>query len=115
VLARRVGRNSGDGWSSTVGCNRIAGKPTINGTQITFGPMAATRIACFPPLDQLEHQYLCALAAVPNGRRGPIFFAGNSRVTIGEASSPQARPSAIITIAPPTIAGLRAQNAVARG
>ncbi len=54
--------------STTVGCNRIAGKPAIDGDSITFGPMAATRMACPPPLDRLESKYLAALDAVRSWR-----------------------------------------------
>ncbi len=50
-------------FASTIGCNRIAGKPTVSGVKISFGPMAATRMACPPPLDTIERQYLAALEA----------------------------------------------------
>jgi heat shock protein HslJ len=65
-------------FASTIGCNRIAGKFTIHGTQIAFGPMAATRMACIPPLDQLERQYLGALAAVRSYhlKYGALIFLG---------------------------------------
>ncbi len=52
----------------TVGCNRIAGAPTVEGDRVTFGAMAATRMACPPPLDQLEAKYLAALAAARTWR-----------------------------------------------
>ena len=54
--------------STTVGCNRIAGKPAVDGDRITFGAMAATRMACPPPLDRLESKYLAALDAVRSWR-----------------------------------------------
>jgi heat shock protein HslJ len=54
--------------SSTVGCNRIVGKPGIAGDRLRFGPMAATRMACPPPLDRLETAYLGALDAVRSWR-----------------------------------------------
>ncbi len=51
-------------FASTVGCNRIVGKPTVSGAQLRFGPMMTTRMACIPPLDQTEQNYLAALEAV---------------------------------------------------
>ncbi len=61
----------------TVGCNRIAGKPALEGETIAFGAMAATRMACPPPLDQLETRYLAALAAARLWRieNGALTFA----------------------------------------
>jgi heat shock protein HslJ len=52
---------SGDRFASTVGCNRIAGRAAVSESQLSFGPMAATRMACPPPLDAFERQYLAAL------------------------------------------------------
>jgi heat shock protein HslJ len=51
-------------YASTIGCNRIAGMPAISGTSLTFGPMMATRMACPPPLDQVERAYMEALRDV---------------------------------------------------
>jgi len=52
---------AGDRFASTVGCNRIAGRAAVSESQLSFGPMAATRMACPPPLDAIERQYLAAL------------------------------------------------------
>jgi len=54
--------------SSTVGCNRIVGKPSLEGDRQRFGPMAATRMACPPPLDQLETAYVASLDVVRSWR-----------------------------------------------
>ena len=54
--------------ATTVGCNRIVGAPAIEGNRVTFGAMAATRMACPPPLDQLETKCLAALAAARSWR-----------------------------------------------
>jgi heat shock protein HslJ len=51
-------------FASTVGCNRIAGAPAISGARLTFGQMMATRMACPPPLDQVERAYMNALDRV---------------------------------------------------
>ncbi len=55
---------AGDRFASTIGCNRISGRAALSESQLSFGPMAATRMACPPPLDALERQYLGALQAV---------------------------------------------------
>ncbi|MCI4678041.1 META domain-containing protein [Rhodoblastus acidophilus] len=49
--------------ATTVGCNRIAGKPKIDGDAIAFGAMAMTKMACPPPLDDIEAKYGTALEA----------------------------------------------------
>jgi heat shock protein HslJ len=77
-------------FASTIGCNRIAGKPTISGAQLRFGPMAATRMACIPPLDALERQYLSALEAVRGyrleaGALSLLDANGESLVTLARA------------------------------
>jgi heat shock protein HslJ len=54
--------------SSTVGCNRIVGKPSLEGDRLRFGPLAATRMACPSPLDRLETAYMAALDAVRSYR-----------------------------------------------
>ncbi len=62
-------RLSGDGkFSSTVGCNRIAGAPRIEGDRVTFGPLATTRMACPPALGAAETKYLAALNAARSFR-----------------------------------------------
>ncbi|WP_442755967.1 META domain-containing protein [Methylocystis sp. JAN1] len=66
-------------FNSTVGCNRIAGTPAFSGSGLTFGPMMATRMACPPPLDQVERIYTEALRKV----RG-YTLSGKSLVFTGE-------------------------------
>lgn len=53
------GRISGSG-----GCNRIMGKATINGSAITFGPIASTRMACVPAAMDQEQKFITALSEV---------------------------------------------------
>lgn len=43
------------------GCNRYFGGVTIDGDQITFGTLGATRVACEPPILDQEFAYLAAL------------------------------------------------------
>ncbi len=47
--------------SGLAGCNRFTGAPTIEGQAISFGPMAVTRMACLPAVDEQEHRFLEAL------------------------------------------------------
>ena len=43
-----------DNISMTIGCNRMTSIPAIEGDNIDFGPVAATRMACPDPLGALE-------------------------------------------------------------
>lgn len=72
-----------DRFASTVGCNRIAGKATFSGNTLTFGAMMSTRMACPPPLDEVERAYLAALEAVRGFR-----FEGTNLVFLGEDGAP---------------------------
>jgi len=49
---------------TSLGCNRITGKPRISGDRISFGPMRMTRMTCSPPLAAREQAYLSALSSV---------------------------------------------------
>lgn len=69
-------------FASTIGCNRIGGKPTIAGRQLRFGPMMSTRMACIPPLDQVERQYLAALEAARGYR-----LEGSKLIFVGEGGA----------------------------
>jgi heat shock protein HslJ len=48
-------------FRATVGCNQLAGGYERSGETIRFGPAAATRMACAPPLDALESRLAEAL------------------------------------------------------
>ncbi len=57
------------------GCNRISGNATVEGADIRFGPLAATRRACIPAVGEQETRFLAALAGarqwqldVPRGK-----------------------------------------------
>jgi len=60
--------NNAGRFATSIGCNRMVGTPEINGAQITFGGLAATRMACPPPLDEIERKYQQALEAVRSSR-----------------------------------------------
>ena len=55
-----------DNISMTIGCNRMTSIPAIEGDNIDFGPVAATRMACPDPLGALEQRLQEALAAASN-------------------------------------------------
>ena len=55
---------SGDGTVSGFGgCNDISGAYTVDGSKLTFGPLALTRKACADPVNTIEQAYLAALQA----------------------------------------------------
>jgi heat shock protein HslJ len=55
---------SGDGTvSGNAGCNTFSGTYTIDGSTLTFGPLATTRIACEGAAGTLEAAYVAALQA----------------------------------------------------
>lgn len=47
--------------SGSTGCNSFSGKATIDGSAITFSPLATTRRACDPPVMETETAILNAL------------------------------------------------------
>ncbi|MGD9958931.1 META domain-containing protein [Nocardioides sp.] len=54
----------GDRVSGSSACNRYMGSLTTSGTQVTFGPLGGTEMACSPAsVMQLEQDYLAALQA----------------------------------------------------
>ena len=55
-------------YSATVGCNQMAGSFALEGETLTFGEGIATRMACPPPLDQLEERLARVLAATRGWR-----------------------------------------------
>ncbi|MBM7785241.1 META domain-containing protein [Tenggerimyces flavus] len=47
--------------TGSTGCNRLNGTATISGSEITFGPIATTKMGCADPLMQVEKSVLLAL------------------------------------------------------
>jgi heat shock protein HslJ len=45
------------------GCNRYVGGYTLDGDELTIGPIATTRMACAPEAMEAENAFLAALAA----------------------------------------------------
>ncbi|WP_170758622.1 YbaY family lipoprotein [Ruegeria lacuscaerulensis] len=55
----------GGAFSGSGGCNRFSGRAEISGSRIEFPDnMAATLMACPPPLDEVERQFFKALQGV---------------------------------------------------
>jgi heat shock protein HslJ len=54
--------------SGSSGCNRFTGSYETNGDQLTFGPLATTRIGCAPDIMNQEQGFLSALAATTTYR-----------------------------------------------
>jgi heat shock protein HslJ len=60
--------DANDAVSGSSGCNNYAGQPTIDGSKISFGPLAGTRMACPEPAMSAEAAYLAALDGVTSWR-----------------------------------------------
>ena len=45
-----------DGVSGTTGCNQYSGEVTIEGNELTFGPLATTRMACLDNATAAQEQ-----------------------------------------------------------
>jgi len=50
--------------SGQAGCNSFTGGYELDGRDLAIGPLATTRMACAPPLDEVEAAYLGALEQV---------------------------------------------------
>ncbi|SFL35192.1 YbaY family lipoprotein [Shimia haliotis] len=50
--------------SGSSGCNRFNGSVTVDGSALSFGPLASTRMACPAPLDAQERAFFGALERV---------------------------------------------------
>ncbi|OUJ06801.1 YbaY family lipoprotein [Acetobacter malorum] len=53
------------------GCNRVHGKATLDGANITFGPMMTTRMACPPPAMATEQLFLKNMEATRGWHLAP--------------------------------------------
>lgn len=50
--------------SGLAGCNRFTGSYTLENDSLEVGPLATTRMACEPEIDDIERAYLVALDRV---------------------------------------------------
>jgi heat shock protein HslJ len=51
------------------GCNQYSAPYTVDGDSLDIGGLATTRMACEPPRDEVERQYIRALALVTTWAR----------------------------------------------
>lgn len=79
-LTLTQGRVSGSG-----GCNRLSGSVRISGDTLTFGPLAATRMACSPAVNAQEQTFLTVL-----GTPGLRASVQGLRLTLTVPSGPRA-------------------------
>jgi heat shock protein HslJ len=54
--------------SGSTGCNRFTASYTLDGSDLEIGKIATTNVACAPPADATERQYLAALDRVAGWR-----------------------------------------------
>lgn len=54
--------------SGSTGCNRYGGACAVDGPSLTLGPLASTLMACAPPADLIEREFVEALARVARWR-----------------------------------------------
>jgi len=72
---------SGDGTvSGNAGCNTFSGTYTVDGSNLTFGPLATTRMACEGAKGTIETAYVTALQATTAYE---ITDAGELKLTSG--------------------------------
>jgi len=72
---------SGDGTvSGNAGCNTFSGTYTVDGSNLTFGPLASTKIACEGAKGTLETAFLGAIQATTTYE---ITDAGELELTAG--------------------------------
>lgn len=74
----------GGAFGGSGGCNRFSGQAEISGDTLTFPDnMAATLMACPPPMEEVERQFFEALQQVTN-----FSIAGDSLVFLDETGAP---------------------------
>lgn len=74
--------------SGSTGCNTFNGTYTIDGSAITFGPLATTRMACAADVMAIEDAYLAALDGASSwsiGSDGQLMLDGTAAMTFGPA------------------------------
>jgi heat shock protein HslJ len=65
--------------SGSTGCNRFTGPYSVEGDTLELGAIASTRMACVPPADAVEREFLAALERVEHWRSD-----GGSLVLLGD-------------------------------
>lgn len=78
--------------SASAGCNRLAGAFEQDGSRVRIGPLASTRMACPPGLEEPERQLAASLAAVNTVARAGedaviLSGPGGARLTLRPADA----------------------------
>ena len=77
--------------NGSTGCNTFSGEVTIEGTELTFGPMATTRMACVDPgASDQEQAFLIAMESVTSytiGSEGRLVLEGDASLTFEVATA----------------------------
>ena len=79
------------GVTGSTGCNTFNGEVTIDGSELAFGPLATTRMACVDPAaTEQEQAYLVALETVTSytiDSEGRLVLEGNVPLTFEVAAA----------------------------
>lgn len=94
TVARGQLRFDGDRVAGTVGCNRFGGGWRQDGQTISFGQMMSTRMACPPPLMDIEMRVTALLQAAnavsfTDDGAAVISAPGGRRLTLRRAAAAQ--------------------------
>lgn len=78
----------GGAVSGTSGCNQYSGQVTVEGDEVSFGPLASTMMACEENLMTLEAAYQAALGDVNAGALDgeTLTLSGNGAELVYDAS-----------------------------
>ena len=68
TVARPSASFRGGTVGGSTGCNRYTAGYTVDGGSLHLGQIATTRMACVPPADAIEREYLAALGKVTGWR-----------------------------------------------
>ena len=78
------------GVTGSTGCNTFNGEVTIDGSELAFGPLATTRMACVDPAaSEQEQAFLVALEAVTSytiDSEGRLVLEGDAPLTFEVAA-----------------------------
>lgn len=83
--------------SASAGCNRLVGDFVQSGARLRVGPLASTRMACSPALEEQERRLAASLGAVTTVARageGAVILSGpgGARLTLRPADAGEPAP-----------------------
>jgi heat shock protein HslJ len=87
------GRGSELQLSGNAGCNRFTGTARVNSNSLSFSPLATTRRACVPQINQFETRFLKALSEVDGfdivNHQLTLSSAGEGKIVLEKANQQQ--------------------------